>query len=186
MAKKKLTPQQAKERIEQLKKEINKIRYYYHVLDKQIVPDSVKDSLQHELAVLEEQFPQFVTPDSPTQRVGGKPLDKFEKVRHLTPMLSLFDAFSPEELQEWEDRNLRLLAGLSAQSKVPDTVRKKFALDYYAELKMDGLAVNLIYKNGVLVQGATRGDGRIGEDVTQNLKTIESIPLKLELSLIHI
>ena len=167
----KMTKQQAKERIEQLKKEIDKIRYAYHVLDKQIVSDAVKDSLQHELQELEQQFPELITPDSPTQRVGGQPLEKFEKVRHSQPMLSLTDAFESEEVKEWEERNNRLLSA---------TVGKQLAASgYYAELKMDGLAVSLVYENGIFVQGATRGDGQVGEDVTQNLKTIEAIPLTL-------
>lgn len=158
--------QQAQERIEKLKKEINRIRYSYHVLDKQIVSDAVKDSLQHELAQLEEQFPDLITPDSPSQRVAGKPLEKFAKVTHKIPMLSLNDAFSFEELKAWEERISKLLPGQK--------------LDYYAEIKMDGLAVALEYENGIFVGGSTRGDGVTGEDVTQNLKTIEGIPLKLE------
>jgi DNA ligase (NAD+) len=100
---------QAKQRIEQLKEEIDKIRYAYHVEDKQIVSDEVKDSLQHELQQLEEQFPDLITPDSPSQRVGGKPLDKFQKVTHSVPMLSLTDAFDEQEVANWEKRNLRLL-----------------------------------------------------------------------------
>lgn len=163
-----LTKEEAKQRIEQLKKEIDKIRYAYHVLDKQIVSDAVKDSLQHELQELEEKFPDLITPDSPTQRVGGKPLEKFEKVRHKTPMLSLTDAFSPKEMEAWEERIGKL---------VPEWQEK----DYYAELKMDGLAVSLVYENGIFKYGATRGDGLIGEDVTQNLKTIEAIPLRIEI-----
>lgn len=155
-----------KQRIKKLKQEINKIRYSYHVLDKQIVPDSVKDSLQHELFKLEQEHPEFVTSDSPTQRVGGKPLGKFVKVKHETPMMSMEDAFIFEELQEWEKR---------IQKLVPN---KK--LDYFVEQKMDGLAISLLYKKGLLVQATTRGDGVTGEDVTQNVKTIEAIPLQLE------
>ena len=119
-----------KTRIEKLKAEINKIRYSYHVLDKQIVPDSVKDSLQHELFKLEQEYPDLVTSDSPTQRIGGKPLAKFVKVTHRTPMLSMEDAFTINEMQEWEKR---------IQKLVPS---KK--LEYFAEQKMDGLAVSLI------------------------------------------
>jgi len=166
---KELTKEKAKQRIAQLRKEIDKIRYAYHVLDKQIVPDSVKDSLQHELQELEQRFPEFITPDSPTQRVGGKPLEKFEKVKHSIPMLSLNDAFSPEEMFAWEERIKKL---------APEWKNH----DYYAELKMDGLAVSLVYENGILKTGATRGDGTIGEDVTQNLKTIEAIPLQIPVS----
>jgi len=169
-----LTKQQAKERIEQLKKEIDKIRYAYHVLDKPIVSDAVKDSLQHELQELEQRFPDLITPDSPTQRVGGKPLDEFQKVQHAVPMLSLTDAFSEEEIFDWQERNSKLLE---------DFTQKVTQDGYYAELKMDGLAVSLVYEDGLFVQGSTRGNGLVGEDVTQNLKTIEAIPLRITPSL---
>lgn len=157
---------QAKERVEKLKKEINHYRYQCHVLNIQEMSESALDSLKYELAQLEDQFPEFITPDSPTQRVGGKALGKFEKYTHSRSMLSLNDVFSGEEIQEWEQRILKLL---------PSNVR----LDYYAEIKMDGLAIALIYEKGILKIGATRGDGRIGENVTENLKTIEAIPLAL-------
>jgi DNA ligase (NAD+) len=155
---------EAKIRIEKLRTLIDKYRFAYHVLDKQIVSDAVNDSLKHELQELEDKFPELITVDSPTMRVGGKPLAKFKKVEHSTPMLSLVDAFSFEELKNWETRNKKLNNNM---------------FDYFSELKMDGLAVTLIYENGILKIGATRGDGKIGEDVTQNLKTIEAIPLKL-------
>ena len=154
----------AKSRIEKLKDLIEKYRYSYHVLDKSLVSDAVNDSLKHELQVLENQYPEFITVDSPTQRVGGQPLDKFQKVPHSQPMLSLVDAFSFDELNDWQVRNRKL----STEN-----------FDYFSELKMDGLAVSLIYEKGVLKKGATRGDGKVGEDVTLNLKTIEAIPLKL-------
>lgn len=154
-----------KKRIEKLKQEIEKYRYAYHVLDKSLISDAALDSLKNELEKLERQYPELVTADSPTQRVGGAALPKFEKVRHLTPMLSIFDAFSPADMRDWEKRMERILPG------------QKF--DYYAELKMDGLAVALIYEKGQFVLGATRGDGETGEDVTQNLKTVEAIPLVL-------
>jgi DNA ligase (NAD+) len=163
-----MNKQEAKIRIEKLKKEIRHHRYLYHVLDKQEISDAALDSLKHELDVLERQFPDLITADSPTQRVGGQPLKEFEKVTHRARMLSLTDAFSYEELADWEDRNAKL---------VPDRTE----LDYYAEIKMDGLAVTLHYKNSLFVQGATRGDGRVGEDITQNLKTIEAIPLQIEI-----
>ncbi len=159
---------QAKKRIETLKKEIERNRYLYHVLDKPRVSDAVDDSLKHELKKLEEQYPDLVTPDSPTQRVGGEPLDKFKKVKHETPMLSLNDVFDIEELREWENRLKRLVGNRDLNNS-----------GYYCELKMDGLAVSLKYKDGVFIQGSTRGNGKIGEDVTNNLKTIESIPLSL-------
>ncbi len=162
-----MTKQQAKQRIEKLKKVINYHRYLYHVLNRQEISDSALDSLKHELYKLEQQFPELITPDSPTQRVAGEPLEGFNKVEHKIPMLSIEDIFSPEELKEWEDYLERLLPG------------QKF--EYFTELKVDGFAITLIYKNGIFIQGATRGNGKIGEDVTQNLRTIESIPLKLEL-----
>ena len=156
----------AKARIEKLRREINPHRYLYHVLDKQEISDAALDSLKHELQQLEEQFPNLVTPDSPTQRVGGTPLGEFKKVRHAVRMLSLNDVFSAEETTSWVER---------IQKIVPGRV-----LDFYGEVKMDGLAVSLLYRKGVLVRASTRGDGAIGEDVTQNIKTIEAIPLTLE------
>lgn len=161
-----MTKADAKRRIEKLRKEIDRHRYLYHVLDRVEISDAALDSLKHELFTLEQQFPDLVTPDSPTQRVGGKPREEFREVRHRVPMLSLEDAFSQGELGDWEQRNKKLLpAGTH--------------LSYVCELKIDGLAVALRYENGVFVQGATRGDGRAGEDVTENLKTIEAIPLRL-------
>ena len=154
----------AQERVEDLKKTINHHRYLYHVLDRQEMSEAALDSLKHELYRLEQQYPALVTPDSPTQRVGGLPLDKFTKVTHAAPMLSLEDVFTPEELAEWDNRNAKL-------------VRTDHA--YYCEVKMDGLAMSLVYEDGLLVRGATRGDGHVGEDVTQNLKTVEAIPLHL-------
>jgi DNA ligase (NAD+) len=158
---------EAKKRIEKLKKVINHHRYLYHVLNKQEISEAALDSLKHDLYKLEQQFPEFVTLDSPTQRVAGEPQKQFKKVEHKFPMLSLEDIFTEKELQDWEDYLKRLEP--SAQ------------IEYFAELKVDGFAIALIYDNGIFKTGATRGDGRIGEDVTQNLKTIESIPLKLEL-----
>lgn len=157
---------EAKERIKKLRKLINRHSYLYHVLDKPEISDAVFDSLKHELKKLEDEYPDLITPDSPTQRVSGKALDKFVKVKHKKLMLSLEDVFYAEELESWQER---------IQKIVPN--RK---LDYFAEMKIDGFAISLVYRNGIFVEGSTRGDGRIGEDVTQNLKTIESIPLKLE------
>jgi DNA ligase (NAD+) len=161
-----MTKQEAKIRIEKLRTAIERYRYLYHVLDKVEISDAALDSLKHELYVLEQQFPDLIASDSPTQRVGGKPLAKFKKVAHLVPMLSIEDAFSLQEVREWEER-MKRLSGTG--------------YDYYAEIKMDGLAMSLIYENGVFATGATRGDGKIGEDVTQNLKTIEAIPLRLRI-----
>ena len=155
----------AKNRIEKLKKLIEKYRYAYHVLDKPLVSDAVNDSLKRELQDLENEFPEFITADSPTQRVGGEPLGQFQKVIHRAPMLSLTDNFSLKENLEWEKRNEKMLG------RKPNS--------YFAEMKIDGLAVALHYQNGVFIQGLTRGDGKVGEDVTENLKTIESIPLKV-------
>jgi len=160
-----MTKDEAKRRIEKLRKEIDYHRYLYHVLDKIEISDAALDSLKHELYKLEQQFPDLITPDSPTQRVGGKALDKFKKVPHAVPMLSIEDAFALEEVRDWEERMKRL----SPHDRY----------DYYAEIKMDGLAMSLIYEDGMFAIGATRGDGKIGEDVTQNLKTIEAIPLRL-------
>jgi len=159
--------QEAKKRIEKLREVINHHRYLYHVLDRQEISDAALDSLKHELQTLEQQFPEFVTSDSPTQRVGGEALKEFKKVKHIFFMLSIEDIFSEEELQNWESYLKRL-----------ETMVK---LEYFAELKIDGFAISLLYKNGIFTIGSTRGDGKVGEDVTQNLRTIESIPLKLEL-----
>jgi DNA ligase (NAD+) len=157
----------AKTRIEKLRKEIDKYRYAYHVLDNPLVSDEINDSLKNELEALELQYPDLATPDSPTQRVGGEPLKEFKKVRHEAPMLSFNDAFSEEEMQEWLER-------------VESYIGKKVEHEFYTELKIDGLGIELVYDDGIFVQGSTRGNGVIGEDVTQNLKTIESIPLKLK------
>ncbi len=159
---------EAKKRIEVLRREIEENRYLYHVLDKPRVSDAIDDSLKRELSKLEEDHPEFITADSPTQRVGGKALDKFKKVSHEVAMLSLNDAFSKEDLEKWQDRLIKIVG----QSKVESS-------GYFCELKMDGLAVALVYESGTLVHGSTRGDGKVGEDVSQNLKTIESIPLRL-------
>ena len=163
-----MTKKEAKQRIEKLKKLINRYRYSRHVLDKELVPIDVEDSLKKELFDLEQKFPQFITSDSPTQRVGGRPLEKFVKVRHPQPMLSFNDAFSQKDMEDWLERISRLL-----------TTEEVKEIDFYCEPKLDGLAIELIYENGIFKTGSTRGDGIIGEDVTQNLKTIEAIPLRL-------
>jgi len=155
----------AKKRIKKLRDEIEKYRYAYHVLDKSLISDAALDSLKNELQKLENDYPEFITPDSPTQRVAGKPLNQFNKVKHSSPLLSLYDAFSPLDMQDWEKRLNKIIPGQK--------------LAYYVELKMDGLAVALVYEKGKFILGATRGDGQVGEEVTQNLKTIEAIPLVL-------
>ncbi|MEK7510298.1 MAG: NAD-dependent DNA ligase LigA [Patescibacteria group bacterium] len=162
-----MTKQEAQKRLEKLRHAIDHHRFLYHVLDKPEISDEALDALKHELWRLEQQYPNLITPDSPTQRIGGEPLEKFEKVEHQMPMLSVEDVFSKEELKEWEKYILKL----SNLEKV----------EYFGELKVDGLAISLRYRDGVLVIGATRGNGTIGEDVTQNIKTIESIPLKLDI-----
>jgi len=167
-----MNKQQIKERIEKLKKEINHHRYLYHVLDRQEISDAALDSLKHELHELEQSNPEFITADSPTQRVGGRPLDKFEKIKHKVPQWSFNDAFEKEEIINFEKRIKKILAGAGEGGKLE--------LDYNCELKIDGLHIVLAYENGILKTGATRGDGKVGEDVTQNLKTIESIPLKID------
>ena len=160
-----MTKAKAKKRIAKLRKVINQHSYLYHVLDKPDISDAAFDSLKHELYKLEQEYPDLITSDSPTQRVSGRALDKFVKVKHKKRMLSLEDVFYKEEFQAWQER---------IQKLVPHQ-----KLDYFAELKIDGFAITLVYKNGIFIQGATRGDGLIGEDVTQNLKTINSIPLRL-------
>ncbi|WP_108671822.1 NAD-dependent DNA ligase LigA [Peribacillus acanthi] len=155
----------AQKRVTELQTLLNQYNYEYHILDKPSVPDAEYDQLLRELIELEEQYPEFRTPDSPTQRVGGEVLSMFEKVEHRTPMLSLGNAFNESDLRDF-DRKIRQAVG------------DKFS--YVCELKIDGLAVSLRYEDGLFVQGATRGDGTIGEDITANLKTIKSIPLRLK------
>jgi len=159
---------EAKQRIEKLKKLINYYRYLYHVEDKEEISQPALDSLKKELFNLEQLFPDLITSDSPTQRIGGKPLSKFSKIKHDKPMLSFNDAFSEQDIMDWLERNMKLLS---------ETDKQK--IDFYCEPKLDGLAIELVYSSGYLKTGSTRGDGLIGEDVTQNLRTIDSIPLKL-------
>lgn len=159
-----MTKGEAKKRIAALRDEINHHRYLYHVLDKQEISDAANDSLKKELEDLEQEFPDLITPDSPTQRVGGEPLDIFEEVPHAQRMLSLTDAFSGEDLDAWETRNKKIIPG---------------SFEYFVQLKIDGVAISLIYEDGVLKTAATRGDGFIGEDVTHNIRTIDAVPLTL-------
>ncbi len=156
---------EAKKRIDELRKLINYHNHRYYVLDSPEISDAEYDEFIKELQHLEEEFPQFLTPDSPTQRVGAAPVEAFGVVEHQIPMLSLGKAFSQEELLAWHKR----ISGLLGESE----------FDLVAEHKMDGLAVALIYQDGKYVTGATRGDGFRGEDITQNLKTIKSVPLSL-------
>ena len=160
---------EAEARILKLRELINDYRYHYHVLDESIMSEAAADSLKHELSELEAEFPELITPDSPTQRVAGKPLDKFTKVKHEKRMISLADVFSREEVLDWISRNEKLVPG----GKIKE---------FFTDIKMDGLACALKYKDGILVQAVTRGDGLIGEDVTLNVKTIENIPLKIDIN----
>lgn len=161
-----MTKAEAESRILKLRELINDYRYHYHVLDESIMSESAADSLKHELTLLEEKFPELITPDSPTQRVAGRPLDKFNKVTHQTRMISLADVFSEAEVREWVARNYKLVSA-------------KTQLTFFTDIKMDGLAMSLHYHNGILTQAVTRGDGLVGEDVTMNVRTINNIPLKL-------
>lgn len=160
---------EARKRAEELRQEIEKHNYYYYVLDSPLITDEEYDALYRELVEIERRFPQIVTPDSPTQRVGGRPREEFRTVVHEVPMLSMDNVFTQEELLNFISRVHRIL-----ERKV----------DFTAELKIDGVAVSLVYEEGRFTLGATRGDGKVGEDVTDNLRTIKSLPLRL--SLIHI
>lgn len=170
----------AKERIEKLKKEINKYRNSRITFNKELISPEAEDALKKELFDLEMRFPDLLTPDSPTQRVAGKPLKEFVKVRHDVRMTSFNDAFSEDDMRAWfkrlEDYLGTSLAPRSAAQ--PGAVTKSAPL-FYDELKIDGLAIELEYENGFFVRGSTRGDGMIGEDVTQNLRTVDAIPLRL-------
>lgn len=161
-----MSKQQDRARIEKLRELINDYRYHYHVLDESIMSEAAADSLKHELTQLETANPDLITPDSPTQRVAGAPLAGFTQRRHSTRMLSLNDVFDEAEVEAWRERITKLL---------PEKAR----LEYFADVKMDGLACALVYEDGVLQLGITRGDGFVGEDVTANVRTIDSLPLRL-------
>lgn len=160
-----MTHSQAAERIAKLRDLINDYRYHYHVLDESTMSEAAADSLKHELSQLEEQYPDLITPDSPTQRVAGEALDKFQKVTHRMPMMSLADVFNRDEVEAWQARMKRL--------------RPSIEDEFLCDIKMDGLACALVYEDGVLVQAVTRGDSRVGEDVTTNVRTIDNVPLRL-------
>ncbi len=157
-------PSAIRERAARLKDQINDYRYHYHVLDESTMSEAAADSLKHELSQLEGQYPELVTPDSPTQRVAGASSSRFAKITHAVPMISLNDVFNREEVEAWAERIDRLVPGIT---------------EFFTDTKMDGLACALIYQDGVLAQAVTRGDGRVGEDVTANVRTIESVPLRL-------
>ena len=158
-----------KKKIDKLREQINFHAHRYYELDDPLVADSEYDQLFQELLKLEELYPELITPDSPTQRVGGIPLAEFKPVRHTLPMLSLENAFNENELLEFEERLKRFL-------------KSEASISYMAEPKLDGLAIELVYERGLFVIGSTRGDGRTGEEITQNLKTIRTIPLRLTVS----
>ncbi len=160
------SPEEVSERIEKLRRELEKHNYHYYILDDPSVSDAEYDLTFRELVELEASHPDLVTQDSPTQRVGARPSAKFQKVQHRAPMLSLANAFSGEDLQDFSVRITRMLGETS--------------IDFVSELKIDGAAVSLTYQDGLLTRGATRGDGRFGEDVTDNLRTIRTIPLRLK------
>lgn len=154
----------AADRINNLRDIINDYRYHYHVLDESTMSEAAADSLKHELSKLEKQYPELITPDSPTQRVAGRPLDKFEKFTHKDRMISLADVFSDDEVREWNASNEKLAGRVT---------------EYFTDIKMDGLACALHYENGLLERAVTRGDGLVGEDVTLNVRTIENVPLRV-------
>lgn len=164
---------EAEQRILKLRELINDYRYHYHVLDESTMSEAAADSLKHELAELEKQFPELITPDSPTQRVAGKPLDKFTKVTHAQRMISLADVFSEVEIRDWvrADEKLMLEQGMTADGRIKS---------YFTDIKMDGLACALHYQDGLLERAVTRGDGLVGEDVTMNVRTIENVPLRID------
>jgi len=161
--------QEAEQRIEKLRSEINRLRYNKHVLNKEEISEAAGDSLKHELYLLEQKYPDLVTADSPTQRVAGKALEKFTKRKHSVPMISLEDCFTFDELKGWSEKAARFSSSAAIKKS-----------GYFTELKIDGLAMALIYKKGILEAAVTRGDGKTGEDVTQNAKTINAIPLHLD------
>lgn len=158
-------PTEVRARVEALRAEIRRHDYLYHVLDRPEITDAEYDRMFRELVDLEARYPELVTPDSPTQRAGAPPAAEFRPVPHALPMLSLQNCFRDEELAEWHDRVRRLLG--------------EEQVEYVCEPKLDGLSVELVYEDGVFVVGSTRGDGRVGEDVTANLRTIRQLPLRL-------
>jgi len=166
-----MTKEEIKKRILKLSEEIRRLRYEYHVLDKPEVTDEVYQSLMDELKSLEAENPELLLADSPTQKIGGRPLDKFQKVQHKVRQWSFDDIFTFSGLQKWDEKVERM------KEKISEIKEEK--IEYVAEIKIDGLKIILTYEKGLFVAGATRGDGVIGEDVTENLKTIYSIPLKL-------
>ena len=161
-----MTKSDPSQQINALREQLNEHNYNYYVLDEPAIPDAEYDRLMRELTALEQAHPQLITPDSPTQRVGGAPLGGFDEVAHERPMLSLDNAMNADEFAAFDKR-------------VRDRLKTSDPVEYACEPKLDGLAVSLLYEAGLLVRAATRGDGQTGEDITQNVRTIRSIPLKL-------
>ncbi|MFZ2190527.1 MAG: NAD-dependent DNA ligase LigA [Candidatus Magasanikiibacteriota bacterium] len=174
-------------KIQKLRAQIDDLRYRYHVLNDPEVTDAMYDELMNELRHIEDEHPELITPDSPTQRVAGKVLEKFEKIVHSVPQWSFNDAFSEEEMTDWQERIMNYLSRQSTGSRISSGEKqigqRPKDLDYCCELKIDGLHMVLTYENGLLKTAATRGDGKVGEDVTNNIKTIHSVPLRLRESL---
>ena len=166
-----MNKKEAQERILKLRKTINRHRYLYHVLDREEISADALDTLKKELTDLEHRFPDLIVKDSPTQRVGGTPLKEFAKVRHEKAMISLNDTFSEKDTKDWLKRLENYLKVGIGENPING---------FYCELKIDGLAIELVYEDGYFIRGSTRGDGLIGEDITENLKTVEAIPLTLE------
>src|ERR1035437_3756263 len=163
-------PKQIYERVDKLKKAINKYRYDFHVLNKETISPEALDSLKDELVKLEEKYPELITPDSPTQRVAGKPISGFKKVTHKVTQWSFNDAFTVEDIKNFDERVRRFYKGETGKDIEPK---------YTCELKIDGSHLVLEYVDGLLKTAATRGDGKVGEDITENIKTLESVPLRL-------
>ncbi|HYP55847.1 MAG TPA: NAD-dependent DNA ligase LigA, partial [Solirubrobacterales bacterium] len=166
-----MSPADVERRAAELRREIEHHNHRYYVLDDPEIGDDAYDALLDELRAIEAAHPELLTPDSPTQRVGGEPVSRLEKVTHLQPMLSLANARSEEELRAWVTRMRAHLAREGIED--PD-------LRFVAEPKIDGLAISLLYRDGVLERGATRGNGEVGEDVTHNLRTIDVVPKTVE------
>lgn len=170
-----MTEADARRRIEELRRQLNKYSYEYYVLDEPSVDDAIYDSLYGELKQLEHDYPNLITPDSPTQRIAAKPLDKFEKFTHTRRMISIIDTFSDEEAYEWMNR----AKSYAEKNLGGSAVQKLSETKYWLDDKMDGLACSLHYLDGVLVRAVTRGDGLVGEVVTSNVRTIGTVPLRL-------
>ena len=176
---------EAKKRIAKLGETINYHRYQYHVLDRQEVSDAALDSLKHELYQLEQQYPDLITPDSPTQRVGGQVLEKFEKIKHQSRMLSIEDVFTPDEFVDWyhkisEKINQKRNNTPTLHDSITPSLHNPTTPSLFCMVKLDGLAISLRYEDGLLKTAATRGDGEFGEKITHNIKTIEAVPLRLQ------